>query len=715
MISNVLNAEHLEGKKCLVICPSRERLEKLQKMAESFKAKTSPQSALLVCLDDDDPQIEKYKQFLGKNFAYYIGQRKTTTEIYNYILKVFPDFKYYCLTNDDFVYLTAVWDVKLMGRIEEGDGWGVAYGDDRIAGERLPTTPMISGNIAKTLGWLQLPSLKHLYGDRVWRALSRGLGRLFYEQNVIIQHEHPLDNKTAGDATFERTNSKQMYEVDRDAFDRWLKGTSKQDISKVLKEIFKEKKFDKQVSLCMIISQDEDLRNIKQCLDSIKDWIDELCIFANYKHLPNYFKIDAIKKLAKSYNLGDYGLNIKIAVGKFENFSQARNVTLKQATKDYIIYMDCDDVMPAPWTLKDLLCKNPDFDVFMCHVVSHNEHKADEHITQSRILKRQDWLEFRNNVHEDISYSYKEHNARVLATDVIIEHFGNISQKRVQEKNIRNYKLTLQEINKPSAHSLTYFAIVNELMLMNKHDKTIEAIQWIDKFFDKFPDDGKDPLIPKMWILRGACALDCDQVDAARTNFSQAWHKWKHPEAAVMLGECHIRQQNWDKAIEILEEVNMIETFQVCNVPIDMETIEKELVRKLGLSYLNKAKGIMGLKKAAPAMYNEEAYKLAQDCLNKAETNFMKYMALQPNDLHAGDMLADIFRGRGKVNDSNAVTVSLVNMFPNYAVGWKNLGVFELKSKRYRTAEVFFQKALQIDPKDEDSKHNLQQLRQLNK
>src|SRR3990167_6421305 len=104
MLFNVLNKETLEGKKCLVVCPSRERLEKLEEMVKSFYEKSSPSTALLVCLDNDDPQLEEYKEFLGTKTAYYIGKQSTTTNMYNNMFRLFPDFEFYCLTNDDFVY-----------------------------------------------------------------------------------------------------------------------------------------------------------------------------------------------------------------------------------------------------------------------------------------------------------------------------------------------------------------------------------------------------------------------------------------------------------------------------------------------------------------------------------------------------------------------------------------------------------------------------------
>ena len=710
MLHNCMNKNLLEDKQCLVICPSRERVEKLREMVKSFNEKTSPQTGLLVALDHDDPQIEEYKELLGVKIAYYIGNRNTITKLFNEIFLLFPCFDYYCLTNDDFVYLTAVWDVKLMSDIKEMGGWGIAYGDDRIAHDKYPSHTMISGNIVRTLGWLQLPALKHLCGDWVWGTIGKGTGRLHYDQNVIIQHKHPFDKKTLPDQIFEKTNSMQMYAFDQEAYKRWASTQARNDISKIVRAIFAEKKFDKTLSLTMIIKQTEDLRNIKQCLDSVKGWIDEICIYINYLMFPNYFKIESIKKLLRQYKI-----KLNVSTGRFQDFSQARNITLKQATGDYLIYLDADDVVPAPWTIKDIICRFPDADVFTVHTVSHNQGKADEHISQNRILKRYDFLEFRNNVHEDISFSYKERNpnARVIRTDIIIEHMGNKSLRRVLKKNFRNYALTLKEINSDGAHSLTYFALVNELMLFGTKEKAVEAIHWIDKFFDKFPDNGKDPLTPKMWILRGACALTCGQIDAARTNFAKAWHGWKHPEAAVMLGDCHMRFQDFDKAIQILEEIKKQTDFEVCNVPIDMTTIELVMLSKLGMAYYNKAQSITTLKKSAPKMYNEDAHKIVEDCLSKAEKNFEEFLSISVNDMTVGDKLAEIYRQRGKVNDANAVMISMVNLFPSYAAGWKNLAVFEMINKRYRSAEVFFEKALKIDPRDKEVRHNLKMIKNL--
>lgn len=710
--SNVLNFKVLKNKKCLVIVPTRERVEKFRQMYESFKKTTSPDTGLIACIDFDDPKKLEYQKYFGTEICYVIGKRRPTTQIYNYVAnQLMPGFKYYSPSNDDFEYLTAIWDVKLMTNIEEHDGWGISYGDDRIQSENMCTTSVISGNIVRALGWLQLPSLQHLYGDHVWKVIGRGLGRIYYDTNVIIRHRHPVDNETKPDAVFERTNSPQMYAVDRDSFDRWFKHHAKKDLGKIMREIFKEVNFNKTVSVCMIIGQHENPMTLRRCIKSFDGWAEEVCAYINWTNFANPFKVKILADMIKNTS----SCPVKIKTGPFKNFSYARNISLKMAEKDFCLWLDVDDELDLPHTVKDIIYRYPNYDVFQCHVISYNEMKGNEHISQSRLLRNTDYMEFRNAVHEDCSFAYSEHKAQFIGTDIVIHHTGNTSRKKVRRKNMRNYRLTLSEINKPDAHSLTYFAIVNELMLMKDKRKKncIEAIGWIDKYFDKFPDNGKDPIVPKMWILRGACALDCGQVMAAQTNFMKAWEGWKHPEAGIMLGECDVRNGAYDKAIKILEEIYETKEFKVCNIPIDMETIELSLLRKLGEAYEKKAASILALKKADPKLYNEEAYKLYQGCIDKAEKYFSEFLSIDARDEFVCDRMAEIYRIKGQLNDANAITVSMVNMFRNYWIGWKNLGAFELMNKRYRTAEVFYREAMVRNPNDKEVKHNLKMIKNI--
>ena len=155
----IINKKAIRKKKLLVICPTRQRPQKLGKLLETFKAKTSENTGLLVCLDDDDPNLVEYQKLLGYQTAYIIQPRKNITQIFNHVVnELCPDYEFYSPTNDDFEYLTKEWDNELIGRIAREGGWGIAYGDDRGSparvkeAARFPTTSVISGNIVRALG-----------------------------------------------------------------------------------------------------------------------------------------------------------------------------------------------------------------------------------------------------------------------------------------------------------------------------------------------------------------------------------------------------------------------------------------------------------------------------------------------------------------------------------------------------------------------------------
>lgn len=202
-------------------------------MIDSF-LQTSRISSLSIALDNDDPCLDEYREIIKGRVHYTIDFRKTCTEIINSKWQFSADcFKYFSVTNDDFIFRTVDWDLKLVGTIKLHGGFGIAYGNDLLAGIQIPTMSVISREIVQELGWLQLPALSHLFGDNVWAEIGRKAECLHYRDDVIIEHMHVFGRKMEKDETFLRTNSAEMYRVDEAAFVEWLQNKSKSDIEKV--------------------------------------------------------------------------------------------------------------------------------------------------------------------------------------------------------------------------------------------------------------------------------------------------------------------------------------------------------------------------------------------------------------------------------------------------------------------------------------------------
>ena len=227
----------MQYKKVLVICPTRERPGKLREMIRSFQA-TAVMSELRILIDNDDPHYtEIINVIIEHNLTSSIRtmpERKTTTAMINLAFRSEPGFEFYSVTNDDFIYHTQAWDKILTEEIKRHGAVGISYGDDGLAGVNMPTTSVISGEIVRVLGWLQFSGIKHLYGDNIWRTIGQSAGVLHFRPDVRIEHRHPFSGKVEHDATSRRTNHRDLYAHDHQAFSQWLIGQAKEDIEKVI-------------------------------------------------------------------------------------------------------------------------------------------------------------------------------------------------------------------------------------------------------------------------------------------------------------------------------------------------------------------------------------------------------------------------------------------------------------------------------------------------
>jgi len=84
---------------------------------------------------------------------------------------------------------------------------GVTYGDDLYQGERLPTAPFIPASVVLALGYYALPSCRHMFIDDAWGDLGRGLGRLTFLPDLVIEHLHPLAGKASRDPGYDRADA----------------------------------------------------------------------------------------------------------------------------------------------------------------------------------------------------------------------------------------------------------------------------------------------------------------------------------------------------------------------------------------------------------------------------------------------------------------------------------------------------------------------------
>jgi hypothetical protein len=134
---------------------------------------------------------------------------------------------------DDHRPRTHDWDERLIDVLLQ-QGVGVAYGNDLLQREAMPTAVAMTANIPRTLGYMSPPNLRHLCVDLVWKDWGTGIDRLTYFDDVIIEHMHPAAAKAPMDERYAVVNSAEVMTYDADVYyDYRDNGGLKADVEKL--------------------------------------------------------------------------------------------------------------------------------------------------------------------------------------------------------------------------------------------------------------------------------------------------------------------------------------------------------------------------------------------------------------------------------------------------------------------------------------------------
>jgi hypothetical protein len=214
-------------KDVLLIVPTRTRPDSASEFYESF-AQNSTITDLVFALDDDDVEYPRIDGVM-----YEVNPRMGMNGTLNYVANKYADqYKYIAFMGDDHRVRTYGWDKKLVESISNIEN-GIAYGNDLLQGENLPTAVLLDAHIVRNLGYMAPPRQKHLYLDDFWRDLGNYLKTLRYSGDVIIEHMHFTAGKSSVDELYQQVNANDMYIHDQLAYREYLEDQLEIDINKL--------------------------------------------------------------------------------------------------------------------------------------------------------------------------------------------------------------------------------------------------------------------------------------------------------------------------------------------------------------------------------------------------------------------------------------------------------------------------------------------------
>ncbi|MEV6854716.1 hypothetical protein AB0M89_13015 [Streptomyces microflavus] len=205
----------------LVIIPTRGRPQAVMALVRAWHD-TGATADLLFAVDNDDPELDAYKReaakfMKGGQVRFVYGRRLRLCGTLNaQAVRAAKKYRYLAFMGDDHRPRTAGWDERI--RICLSGGPGVVYGNDLLMGERMPTAVAMTSDIVQTLGYFSPPALVHLCLDLCWLDWGKGMGRITYLDDMVIEHLHPAAEKAEVDQGYEECNSPEQVSADSTAY-----------------------------------------------------------------------------------------------------------------------------------------------------------------------------------------------------------------------------------------------------------------------------------------------------------------------------------------------------------------------------------------------------------------------------------------------------------------------------------------------------------------
>lgn len=207
----------------LVIIPTRGRPGAVPEIVQAWDD-TGATADLLFAVDADDPELAAYKRHaaaykVDDRVRFTFGKRRRLCGTLNaQAVKAAKTYRHLAFLGDDHRPRPAAmpWDARIRECLSGGPG--IVYGNDLLMGEQMPTAVAMTSDIVNTLSYMAPPALVHLCLDLCWLDWGRGMGRITYLDDMVIEHLHPAAQKAEMDAGYEEVNSPEQVSSDSAAY-----------------------------------------------------------------------------------------------------------------------------------------------------------------------------------------------------------------------------------------------------------------------------------------------------------------------------------------------------------------------------------------------------------------------------------------------------------------------------------------------------------------
>lgn len=205
------------------------------------------------------------------------------------------------------------------------------------------------------------------------------------------------------------------------------------------------------ISACIITKNEE--HNLPDCLDSLKLWVDEIC-------LADTGSTDGTVALAE-----EYGCKVSL-VDWNDSFADARNASLDMAEKEWILVIDADErLQQGCGPLLRQLIGDQSSQAYLIYQDNPVSQGGVQSIAIPRLFRNRKEIRFSRKVHESVMESLIELSyGQPDVVDVHLNHVGySVDQIQHGDKNERNKRLLRLELDERPSDLFAHYKFAQTL------------------------------------------------------------------------------------------------------------------------------------------------------------------------------------------------------------------------------------------------------------
>ncbi len=393
------------------------------------------------------------------------------------------------------------------------------------------------------------------------------------------------------------------------------------------------------VSVCMIVRDEE--KNLPRLFASIKGFADEVVVVDTGSE-------DDTVRVARS---------LGAKVHRFawcDDFSAARNESLKHATKDFILWLDGDDELNREdhHKIRVHLRKYPGAGVYLRTYV-----EGQATAMQLRMFPNHKGIEFEGRIHEQAIRSLEAKGIPTSSCHASIIHHGYEEPGALREKLLRNRRLLEEEADRRPEDLPNLFFLARTCLGLGDAESSLAHL---DEVIARCENDLSAPgrtVFNLALFEKGSVLAMVGRSEEALSMLSRG--KSLFPDFALIrfvLGKLHFEKKEYGKAFDELLPLKD-ETFEKETTPINVPMMKQWLYRALGVSAL------------------------FTDNLAIAESCFMAAIADEPSDATAYHHLAVARERKGDLDGAIEASLRGLNVAEDDAYMRKRLFFLLLKKE----------------------------------